>query len=56
MSIDQQIALLQKAYRLVNNKTSLSNLEIAQVRDYVNMVLDDLIDKRYEKTRQQESS
>lgn len=41
----EQIELLQKVYQMVNNKQTITNLEIAQIRDYVDMVRDALIDE-----------
>lgn len=52
MDIERKIELLRKAYSLVNNKTSLNNLECAMVRDYVNIVLDALVDEQFAVTKQ----
>lgn len=41
----EQIELLQKVYQITNNKQTITNLEIAQIRDYVDMVRDALIDE-----------
>lgn len=47
MNTQRKIELLQKAYKIINNKDHLNNLECAQTRDYVNMVLDALIDEQF---------
>jgi hypothetical protein len=47
MNTQRKIELLQKAYKMVNNKDHLNNLECALIRDYVNMVLDALIDEQF---------
>jgi len=47
MDVQRKIELLQKAYSLVNNKTSLNNCQCAMVRDYVNMVIDALVDEQF---------
>jgi hypothetical protein len=52
MHIQKKIELLRKAYRIVNNKTSINSLECAMVRDYVNMVLDALVDEQFAAARQ----
>ena len=41
----EQIELLQKVYQMTNNKQTITNLEIAQIRDYVDMVRDALVDE-----------
>jgi len=47
MDVQRKIELLQKVYSLVNNKTSLNNLQCAMVRDCVNMVIDALVDEQF---------
>lgn len=46
MNTQRKIELLQKAYKMVNNKEHLNNLECAIVRDCIDMVLDALIDEQ----------
>ena len=47
MNTQRKIELLQEAYKMVNNKDHLNNLECALIRDYINMVLDALIDEQF---------
>jgi len=56
MDTQRKIELLRKVYSLVNNKTSLNNLECAMVRDYVDIVLDALVDEQFFATKSNKNS